>query len=56
MHAVHLGKTDMVNALLAANADANASSRSGDTALHWAAFKVRSDNRGRHSQGRGGIK
>ena len=40
LYAVHLGKQDMVAALLAANADANATSRSGDTALHLAAYKV----------------
>ena len=41
LYAVHLGKQDMVAALLAANADANATSRNGDSPLHWAAYKVR---------------
>ena len=40
LYAVYLGKPELAAALLAANADPNATSRSGDTALHWAAYKV----------------
>ncbi len=39
LYAVHLGREEIAAALLTANADPNATSRSGDTALHWASYK-----------------
>jgi hypothetical protein len=41
LHAVKLNKREMVTALLAANADSNATQRNGDAALHTAAYAVR---------------
>lgn len=35
-----MGKTEAMEALVSAGADVNATTRVGDTALHWACYRV----------------
>lgn len=47
LHAVVKGKHEAAEILLQAGADVHATTQSGDTALHWAAYKVHLTRAGR---------